>query len=103
MSISRRQYDAAIQFNLRVSDVEKAKFVPCTLYGEEDAKLADQLDQFEKGDHLKLVGYCRPYSQQVNGKWENHMNIRITEIKSKPPERENRAPSGWSGGDDIPF
>lgn len=81
------------------------KYVPCTLYGEEDAPLADKLDLFENGDFIKLVGFLRPWSQKIDGKWQNKMEVRITEIKSEPPKRGEKTPAGWHGAtdDDIPF
>lgn len=82
----------------------EGKYVPCTLYGEADAELADKLDGFQKGDVIKIIGYLRPWSQKVDDKWQNKMEVRITEIKSAPPKREaSGVPTGWHNSDDIPF
>ncbi len=80
------------------------KFVPCTLYGAEDEKLADQLGEFHKGDSISVIGYVRPWSQKKDGKWETKVEVRITEIKSGAPSgRNDQVPQGWTNDGKIPY
>lgn len=67
---------------------ENCKFIPCTVF--ESKPLAQKLSRFTQGDEMKVVGFIRSWSQKKNDKWENHVEVRITEIKNEPPKRENK-------------
>jgi hypothetical protein len=98
--------------------LEKNKYIPCTVFGEECSELIEKISCFEKGDHMQVKGYLRPWSKKNDlDKWENHMDCRITEIKTKAPRQPRQSPqavaqgAGWTGSgsggmaidDDIPF
>lgn len=86
---------------------DEKRCIPAHLHGKEEAVLIDRLSRFEKGDYIQIRGYARPWSQKVADKWQKHLEIRITEIPSEPPKREEKpnVPAGWGGAtdDDIPF
>ena len=84
---------------IKWSEKESDKFVPCSIYDEK--ALISKLETYEKGDFIKVVGFCRPWSQKKNDEWRNSMDIRITEIRSEAPKREKRI-SG-SSDNDWPF
>lgn len=94
------------------------KFIPCTIYKSET--LAGMLDKFSDGNLIKIVGYVRPWStKNGDGQWVNHMEVRVTEIKTEAPKRQaqpapsrrdrshvdnhNRDSDERSHDDDIPF
>lgn len=82
------------------------KWVPVTCYKEPE--LLERLEHYGKGDAIKIRGYVRAWSQKKDGEWRNAVDIRITEIVSKDPERKTAAPSGATrkrdaGDDGWPF
>lgn len=89
-------------------DVGKnSRFLMCDVY--QSAPLADRLAKYNEGDHILIKGYVRGWSQKnSDGDYVNRVTIRITEIRSKDPDREVPAGYGNNGGsvatdDDIPF
>jgi hypothetical protein len=100
---------------VEVTDNPKvSKWIPCSVYKEQE--LLDRLGRYNEGDHIELRGFVRAWSQKKDNEWQNAVDVRVTEIRSKDPERSSRrpdsggngsAPSGWDGGggndDDIPF
>lgn len=79
-----------------------SKWIPCTVFGSKE--LLKQLEPYEKGDYIKLVGYIRVWGtkNKETQEWENKTEMRVTQIKSKPPE--NRHPRrDVVTDDDIPF
>jgi len=75
-----------------------SKFLPCTIY--ESHELLDLARRFRESDFIQVRGYVRGWSQKKNEKWENHVDIRITEIRNAPKITE-RPPS--TVDDDVPF
>lgn len=65
------------------------KWIPLTCYKERE--LLARLERYSKGDALKIRGYVRSWSQKKDGEWRNAVDIRITEILSKDPEKVTRA------------
>jgi hypothetical protein len=68
--------------------MEHNRYIPCTVY--DSKQLVEKLSRFDKEDELRLVGFVRAYSIKKNDKWENRVEVRITEIKNEPPKRERR-------------
>ena len=66
----------------------KSKFLACTIY--QSKQLAEIAAQFSEGDFIKLVGFVRGWSQKKNDEWQNHVDVRITEIRTTPPERKKQ-------------
>jgi len=64
------------------------KWIPCTVYKEPD--LTVRLDRYGEGDFIMVRGYVRAWSQKKDGEWRNAVDIRVTEIKSKDPEKKER-------------
>jgi len=82
------------------------KWIPVTCYKEPE--LLKRLERYDKGGFIKLRGYVRAWSQKKDGEWRNAVDIRITEILSKDPEkrewkRETTMRQREPGDDDIPF
>jgi hypothetical protein len=101
---------------VEVTDNPKiSKWIPCSIYKEQE--LLDRLGRYSEGDHIEIRGFVRSWSQKKNEDWLNAVDVRVTEIRSKAPERSSRrpdsggngsAPSGWDGSpsgndEDIPF
>lgn len=70
---------------------DKAKWIPCTAHN--DAELCERLGKFDVGDYIQVRGYVRAWSQKKNDEWQNHVEIRITEVRNTPPVREKKKPS----------
>lgn len=96
--------DDSAFFLLDVTGTQKG-FVPCTLFGENDAALAERLDQFQKGDQISVTGFVRPWSQKVEDKWINKLEIRVTEIEAPKGQggSSNSRRSASSDSDNVPF
>lgn len=81
------------------------KFIKCTIHDERE--LVRQVEEYEKGDYIKLVGFVRIWGKKIDDEWIDTWEIRVTEIKSKPPERAKDFPARNNGSqitdDDIPF
>lgn len=78
----------------------ETKYIPCTIY--DSAELAQRLGRFAVGDVIQIRGFVRAWSQKKNETWENHCEVRITEIANEPPARA-AAPQRQPIDDDIPF
>ena len=82
---------------------ENSKYIPCTVH--EDKVLAKKLDMFQGEDVIQIQGYCRAWSQKVDGVWKNNMEIRIVRIANEPPRRERKTPAQATASNEsgIPF
>lgn len=71
---------------LLVDPTGDTKYIPCTVF---DSKALTQiLSRFQTEDTIQLRGYVRAWSQKKDGEWKNNTEVRVTEIRNKPPERE---------------
>jgi hypothetical protein len=85
-------------------DDNRNKWVQCTAF--KDKNLLEKLARFEKGDYIQVRGYVRVWSQQVDGKWENHTEVRVEQVANEPPARARKTETKKQrdfGDDDIPF
>lgn len=100
--------DGSAYLKIDPSGDENSKWIPCTIYNDEE--LAGMLGRFEVGDYIQVRGYVRAWSQKKNNEWQNHVEIRVTEIRNSPPVREKKKPAPTRdtvptsmNDDDIPF
>ena len=81
------------------------KWIPVTCYKEPE--LLSRLERYGKDDFIKLRGYVRAWSQKKDGEWRNAVDIRITELLSKDPEKRERKRESTRGRepgeDDAPW
>lgn len=79
------------------------KFVKCTI--RDSGELVDRVDQYQKGDYIRITGYVRIWGKKDGDEWTDNWEIRVTEIKSKPPERVRDFPkrNATITDDDVPF
>ncbi len=91
-------------FLLVDTECDDGKHVPCTVW--QDRELLKVINLFREGDSIRLLGWARSWSQKKDGEWRNQMDIRITQIKTKPPaRREQPKPPRREPGDEdgVPF
>lgn len=81
---------------------ENSKFLPCTVF--DAPPLVDILSRYKPDDFIKVVGFVRGWSQKKNDTWENHVDIRITEVKNPKPKPQPMKHTVTSVDDDeVPF
>lgn len=88
------------------AESKATKWIPCNVYKEEG--LLQRLERYENGDHIKVRGFVRAWSQKKDGEWKNGVDVRVTEIKSEDPQREPKSKPRQTAFDqpydeDIPF
>lgn len=83
------------------TEMKDNKFIPCTVFASRE--LARMLSGFEKEDLLQVKGYVRAWSKKSGEEWVNRLEVRITEVKNKPPQRAKAATARQIDDDDIPF
>lgn len=62
-----------------------SRFIPCTIF--KDAELSGKLAKFRSEDFIKVKGFARAWSQKAESGYVNHLEIRVTEISCKVPDR----------------
>jgi hypothetical protein len=79
--------------------------IPVSVLNDESG-LSELFLRFRQGDFIKLIAIVEAYGvKQDDGTWKNGMSVRVTEIKTAPPKREQKIPAGYEKDidDDIPF
>lgn len=67
--------------------------------------LAEKLGRFRQGDFIQLIAMLDPYGvKQADGTWKNGLAVRITDIKTAPPNHApKQAQQKAFADDDVPF
>ncbi len=84
---------------------EASKFLPVVVW--DDAQLLEIVGRYKVEDFIQVRGWAQGWSQKKDGKWENHVHIRITEVRNPKPRPQRSTVSQRLAehlkDDEVPF